>query len=246
MDNTDRGNKPDHADGDLRPAAVTFVTTEHFTLQGCPLVDDLGVGWPGERVPGRGIRRPDCPRARRHRRQAGVAFYMFGLILLPALAFVGLATFHRVLQSGLEDLAYARRIAQLRDYYFDHAPELAGYLLSPAERLPAPGAGDRPVAAIRDRRRDGRRDHRGTGRFGWGAARGRSFWPLASSGAGRRRGRRRCGTDRADAVSEFGLAPGQHGIVVPWRRSRATLNPPGQSARCTGLRRSWVAHRGRR
>jgi len=73
-----------------------------------------------------------------------------------------------VLQSGLEDLAYARRIAQLRDYYFDHAPELAGYLLSPAERLPAPGAGDRPVAAIRDRRRDGRRDHRGTGRFGWG------------------------------------------------------------------------------
>src|SRR6266568_4742295 len=34
VDNTDRGNKPDHADGDPRPAAVTFVTTEHFTLQG--------------------------------------------------------------------------------------------------------------------------------------------------------------------------------------------------------------------
>ena len=54
---------------------------------------------------------------------------------------MGLATFHRVLQSGIEDLAYARRIAQLRDYYFDHAPELAGYLLNPAERLPAPGLG---------------------------------------------------------------------------------------------------------
>ena len=91
MDNTDRGNKPDHADGDPRPAAVTFVTTEHFTL--------------------------------------------------PTLAFVGLATFHRVLQSGIEDLAYARRIAQLRDYYFDHAPELAGYLLNPAERLPSPELG---------------------------------------------------------------------------------------------------------
>jgi hypothetical protein len=70
-----------------------------------------------------------------------VAFYMFGLILLPTLAFVGLATFHRVLQSGIEDLAYARRIAQLRDYYFDHAPELAGYLLNPAESLPTPGLG---------------------------------------------------------------------------------------------------------
>ena len=34
MDNTYRGNKPDHADGDPCPAAVTFVTTEHFTLQG--------------------------------------------------------------------------------------------------------------------------------------------------------------------------------------------------------------------
>ncbi|MGH7000998.1 MAG: hypothetical protein ACREEA_05775, partial [Stellaceae bacterium] len=34
MANTDRGSRPDHADGDPRPAAVTFVTTEHFTLQG--------------------------------------------------------------------------------------------------------------------------------------------------------------------------------------------------------------------
>jgi hypothetical protein len=71
----------------------------------------------------------------------GAAFYTFGLILLPTLAFVGLATFHRVLQSGNEDLAYARRIAQLREYYFDHAPELSGYLLNPAERLPTPGLG---------------------------------------------------------------------------------------------------------
>ena len=66
---------------------------------------------------------------------------MFGLILLPVLAFAGLATFHRVPQSGIEDLAYARRIAQLRDYYFDHAPELASYLPNPAERLPTPGLG---------------------------------------------------------------------------------------------------------
>ena len=78
------------------------------------------------------------------------------------------------------------------------------------------------MAAIRDSRRDGRRDHRGTG-LGRRAARGHSFWPLAGSGACRRRGRRRCGTDRADAVSEFGLDPGQHGIVAPRRRSRGRL-----------------------
>jgi hypothetical protein len=60
----------------------------------------------------------------------GRVFYAFGLILLPTLAFVGLVTFERALQSGLEDLGYARRIAQLRAYYFDNAPELGPYLYS--------------------------------------------------------------------------------------------------------------------
>ena len=52
-------------------------------------------------------------------------------------------TFERVLQSGIEDKAYARRIALLRGYYFDNAPELAPYLLSvpPEERLRVQGLG---------------------------------------------------------------------------------------------------------
>lgn len=139
--NTGRSNEPDHADGEPGPAAVTFVTTEHFTLQGArsSTISEstsrasvfLGA------VSGGLIALGLVATATR----TGVAFYTFGLILLPTLAFVGLATFHRVLQSGVEDLAYARRIARLRDYYFDHAPELAGYLLNPAERLPTPGLG---------------------------------------------------------------------------------------------------------
>ena len=62
--------------------------------------------------------------------RVGTAFYAFGLVLLPTLAFTGLVTFERVLQSGIEDLRYARRIALLRGYYFDGAPELTPYLLS--------------------------------------------------------------------------------------------------------------------
>jgi hypothetical protein len=67
----------------------------------------------------------------------GAAFFAFGLVLLPTLAFVGLVTFGRTLQSSIEDTEYARRIALLRGYYFEHAPEIARYLLSvaPAERL---------------------------------------------------------------------------------------------------------------
>src|SRR5262249_56373641 len=67
----------------------------------------------------------------------GTAFYTFGLILLSTLSFVGFVTFERVLQSGIEDRGYAERIAQLRAYYFDCAPEVTAYLASvpPPERL---------------------------------------------------------------------------------------------------------------
>ena len=67
----------------------------------------------------------------------GAAFYGFGMVLLPTLAFVGFVTFERTLQSSIEDTEYARRIALLRSYYFEHAPEVSPYLLSAprAERL---------------------------------------------------------------------------------------------------------------
>jgi hypothetical protein len=73
--------------------------------------------------------------------QLGTAFYAFGIVLLPLLAFVGVVTFERTLQSAIEDHNYARRIARLRAYYFDHAPELLPYMLSvPAtERLSVQG-----------------------------------------------------------------------------------------------------------
>jgi hypothetical protein len=59
----------------------------------------------------------------------GVAFYAFALILLPVLAFVGTVTFLRLVQSSLEDIAYAHRIALVRSYYLRVAPELEPYLV---------------------------------------------------------------------------------------------------------------------
>jgi hypothetical protein len=90
---------------------------------------------------------------------------------LPTLVFVGLATFNRVLQSGIEDLGYASRIARLRDYHLQYAAELAGYLLSvpPAERLHLQGIGW-ALAEVPDGRRDGRARHRRAGRLGGWAA----------------------------------------------------------------------------
>jgi hypothetical protein len=64
----------------------------------------------------------------------GTAFYAFSLLLLPVLAFVGVVTFQRLVQSSLEDIAYAQRIARLRSFYVALAPELEPYLLVPRGR----------------------------------------------------------------------------------------------------------------
>jgi hypothetical protein len=127
---------------DPRPAAVTFATTEHFTLQvarGSTIAESTGRAtmFLGA-VSGGLIALGLIATASR----VGTAFYAFGLVLLPTLAFTGLVTFERVLQSGIEDLHYARRIALLRGYYLDEAPELTPYLLSVLEQrqtdLPQP------------------------------------------------------------------------------------------------------------
>ena len=44
------------------------------------------------------------------------------------LAFVGIVTFGRLVQSTNEDIAYAQRIARLRSFYVDVVPELDPYL----------------------------------------------------------------------------------------------------------------------
>jgi hypothetical protein len=136
----------DEGGNDPRPAAVTFVTTEHFVLQGsraATIAESTGrANMFLASVSGGLVALGLVATASR----VGTAFYAVGLVLLPTLAFVGLVTFERVLQSGIEDKAYARRIARLRGYYFDNAPEVAPHLLSvpPEERLRVQGlAGDR-------------------------------------------------------------------------------------------------------
>jgi hypothetical protein len=72
----------------------------------------------------------------------GVAFYAFALILLPVLAFVGTVTFVRLVQSSVEDIAYAHRIGLVRSYYLRVSPELEPYLvaLRGTQAAPLPGA----------------------------------------------------------------------------------------------------------
>ena len=142
---------PNDTRSDPRPAAVTFATTEHFTLQGArasTIAESTGRATMFlASVSGGLVALGLIATASR----VGIAFYAFGLVLLPTLTFVGLVTFERTLQSGMEDLGYARRIALVRGYYFDQAPELAPYLMSAPgpERLRVLGLGEGRWQAFR-------------------------------------------------------------------------------------------------
>lgn len=124
-------------------AAVTFATTEHFTLQTAraSTVSEangralgflavlssslIALGFIGQMS------------------QLGTAFYAFALVVLPAVAAVGVVTFERLVQLTNEDISFARRIAQVRAFYVDEAPELRPYLtvVESAERRPDPTGG---------------------------------------------------------------------------------------------------------
>lgn len=118
---------------DLSPQVISIMTTEHYNLQtsramtipdangraslflGTVSTSLVALAFVG------GLSRSGAG--------VGQAFYLFGLVLFPSLAFLGLVTFERVLQSGLEDLIYARGINRIRHLYQEHAPEMRPYFV---------------------------------------------------------------------------------------------------------------------
>jgi hypothetical protein len=62
----------------------------------------------------------------------GDAFFVFAMVLLPMLLFIGLASFERLLQLGIENIRCVVAINRIRHYYLEVAPELrAHFTLSP-------------------------------------------------------------------------------------------------------------------
>jgi hypothetical protein len=122
----------DHAEGVTKPelpaAALSIITTERFALQGArsaTISESTGrAGMFLSSVSGGLVALGLIATATR----VGTAFYAFGLALLPPLALIGLMTFERVLQSGIEDHGYARRISRLRAFYFEQVPQLTSYM----------------------------------------------------------------------------------------------------------------------
>lgn len=59
----------------------------------------------------------------------GQAFQIFCLILFPCLFFIGIVTFHRTLQSNIEDLIYDLGLIRLRHFYIEVVPQLKNYFI---------------------------------------------------------------------------------------------------------------------
>jgi hypothetical protein len=131
--------------GDRAGPAVSFATTEHFNLQTARAVTVSEANGRASiylaAVSSNLIALAFIGQMSR----LGPAFYAFALILLPVLAFIGTVTFQRLVQSSIEDIAYAQRIGRLRDFYLTLAPELDPYILVVRDRHPSGVVGEQQL-----------------------------------------------------------------------------------------------------
>jgi hypothetical protein len=130
-DTPDTRDTPDrpHSQRD-DPAAVAFITTEHFDLQSARstiisetngrasvFLSAVSAGLVAMAFAGQTSR---------------TALYTIGLVLFPVLCFLGLVTFGRALQTSIDDTHLMLRINRIRRYYVEAAPQLAPYLARPS------------------------------------------------------------------------------------------------------------------
>jgi len=59
--------------------------------------------------------------------QFGDGFFAFALTVLPVVFFLGAVTYGRLLQTGIEDVMYARSISRIRRYYAQIDPQNGEY-----------------------------------------------------------------------------------------------------------------------
>jgi hypothetical protein len=112
-----------------RQELLQALTTEHFTLQTARAVavnegngrTALYVGALSSTLVALALVAQRSP--------LGEVFFVVALTVLPAVFFLGLVTFVRVLQSSVEDIIYARAINRIRHYYTELDPTKAHYFL---------------------------------------------------------------------------------------------------------------------
>ena len=57
----------------------------------------------------------------------GQTFFIFALAIMPVVFFLGVVTYYRVMQTGVEDVIYARAISKIRHFYSEIDPARASF-----------------------------------------------------------------------------------------------------------------------
>ena len=117
----------DHIPPPSRQDLLTIMSTEHFTLQGArsaAISDANGrTGFFLSTLSAGVVALAFTAQVA----QVGQAFIVFALIVLPTILVIGLASFERLLQLGIENIRIVVAINRVRHYYFEIAPELRSH-----------------------------------------------------------------------------------------------------------------------
>ena len=62
----------------------------------------------------------------------GVSFFTFALAIMPVVFFLGVTTYYRLLQTGVEDVIYARAVSKIRDFFSAIEPSQAAFFQASA------------------------------------------------------------------------------------------------------------------
>ena len=119
----------EHFPVELSPQLVSIITTEHYNLQTGRSMTTAETNGRASLFVGAvssGLIALTFVGQNSH---LGTAFFVFSLVIIPTLVFMGLITFERVLQSGSTDIMYARGVNRIRHLFLEYAPQLQPYFI---------------------------------------------------------------------------------------------------------------------
>src|SRR5215207_4316631 len=148
----DRMENQDQLSDDQRQKMLQFMTTEHSALQagrsatifetGARIAAFLGT------VSSALVALAFVGQISR----LGTAFFAFALVLLPTLFFLGLVTFERTMQLGIEDYIYAVGMSRIRHFFVEMVPQAERYFVGSTHddlsTTMAPTVFGRPVSQV--------------------------------------------------------------------------------------------------
>jgi hypothetical protein len=114
---------------ELSPQIVTMMTTEHLALQSAQAQEISDINGRTSLFIGAVSSALIALAFIGQLSSLGTAFFVFSFVLFPALFFMGLVTFERVIQSTYVVIIYARGINRIRHLYVESAPQLQPYFV---------------------------------------------------------------------------------------------------------------------